>query len=215
MNTKTCPRCSRTLDVADFNWRNRARGRLQPYCRTCSRAYIRDHYRQNKAYYVDKAHTRNLSERAEIRRRLLLYLLAHPCVDCGDQDPVVLQFDHSDPILKTAEIGVLFRRGVSWRRIKAEIDKCLVRCANCHQRRTARQFGWYRLEAAALAPVAQLDRASVFGTEGLQVRSLSGAPLYRRECHGALWRSAYDLINAQGVAFALMATCLAVALALW
>src|SRR5437899_6762096 len=123
--------------------------------------------------------------------------------------------DHAEPMLKTAEIGVVFRRGVSWRRIKSEVDQCLVRCANCHQRRTARQFGWYRLEAAALAPVAQLDRASVFGTEGLQVRSLSGAPLYSRECQAALWRSACDLVNVRAVASALMATCLVLAVALW
>jgi hypothetical protein len=28
--------------------------------------------------------------------------------------------------------------------LKAEIAKCQVRCANCHRRRTAAQFGWWR-----------------------------------------------------------------------
>ena len=29
--------------------------------------------------------------------------------------------------------------------LKQEIAKCEVVCANCHRRRTAKQFGWYRL----------------------------------------------------------------------
>jgi hypothetical protein len=33
----------------------------------------------------------------------------------------------------------------SWNRIKEEIRKCDVRCANCHRLRTAKQFGWKRL----------------------------------------------------------------------
>src|SRR5438874_1769710 len=150
-----CRRCGQDLDLSEFNWKNRAKGTSQSYCKDCSRQYVRDHYLRNKRYYVGKAHTRNVSERTNIRHRLLEFLRAHPCVDCKEQDPVVLQFDHSDPSLKSAEVAVLFRRGVCWRRIKAEIDKCLVRCANCHQRRTARQFGWYRLWSIEFALVAQ------------------------------------------------------------
>src|SRR4030088_1727865 len=100
---KTCGRCGRNLALSEFNWKNHARGTWQSYCRLCSRQYLREHYLQNKTYYVGKAHARNVSERTEIRRRLLEYLCGHPCVDCGQQDPVVLQFDHADPSLKTAE----------------------------------------------------------------------------------------------------------------
>jgi hypothetical protein len=39
------------------------------------------------------------------------------------------------------------QHGMGWRTIEAEIAKCVVRCANDHRRRTARQFGWYRLLA--------------------------------------------------------------------
>ncbi len=64
---------------------------------------------------------------------------------CGEADLVVLQFDHQDPESKSSNVGELLRRRASWARIQAEIDKCDVRCANDHQRRTAIQFGWYRL----------------------------------------------------------------------
>jgi len=58
---------------------------------------------------------------------------------------VVLQFDHCELSDKSADVAILFKRRAPWARITAEIEKCVVRCANCHQRRTARQFGWYRL----------------------------------------------------------------------
>src|SRR4051812_27436400 len=111
---KTCGRCGRSLALSEFNWKHRAKGTWQSYCKSCHRQYLREHYLQNTAYYIGKAHARNLAERADIRHRLLDYLRTHPCVDCGQTDPVVLQFDHIDPTQKSAEIAVLVRRGVSW-----------------------------------------------------------------------------------------------------
>jgi hypothetical protein len=144
-DTKWCPRCGRTLEVAAFNFKERATGRRQPYCRECSRLYIREHYARNKAYYVKKAMARRPMERAAVHAQVLLYLAAHPCVDCGEADPVVLDFDHVDRATKNAEIGRMVAQSRTWRTIQAEIAKCVVRCANCHRRRTARLFGWYRL----------------------------------------------------------------------
>ena len=38
-----------------------------------------------------------------------------------------------------------------WIRVTAEIEKCDVRCGNCHRIRTAAQFGSYRLGEDVLA----------------------------------------------------------------
>ena len=174
---RTCTRCRRTLDEAEFNFKNRARGRLHSHCKSCSRALVRDHYSRNTEYYVNKAVARNRIRRRALLDQLIAYLQAHPCVDCGEDDPVVLDFDHVDPAAKTFDVATMIKDAWGWRTMEAEIAKCAVRCANCHRRRTARQFGWYRLASArSLAPVAQLDRAPVFGTGGLRVRSLPGAP---------------------------------------
>ena len=71
------------------------------------------------------------------------YLLEHPCVDCGEEDPIVLEFDHIDPSKKSKGIAVL-RGHVSMERLVKEMKKCIVRCSNCHRRKTAAQFGHYQ-----------------------------------------------------------------------
>lgn len=53
----------------------------------------------------------------------------------------MLQFDHRDPKDKSNHVGSLVSR--SRKRLEDEVGKCDVLCANCHARRTARQFGWY------------------------------------------------------------------------
>lgn len=83
--------------------------------------------------------------RRERRRRNLdyvhKYLLDHPCVDCGESDPIVLDFDH---VRGEKKENVSKRVRVSLEAVILEIAKCEVRCANCHRRKTARQFGYYR-----------------------------------------------------------------------
>ncbi len=61
----------------------------------------------------------------------------HPCVDCGESDIRVLQFDHTDPAAKITEVSQLLRNA-SWPRVLMEIEKCEVRCGNCHRRKTLR-----------------------------------------------------------------------------
>lgn len=61
-------------------------------------------------------------------------------MDCGEKDPVVLEFDHIDPAAKSFEIGNMTRIGWGLERLLAEAEKCDVVCANCHRRRTAKQF---------------------------------------------------------------------------
>ena len=66
------------------------------------------------------------------------YLREHPCVLCGEADPVVLDFDHLRD--KVREMMLIVK--VSGRaNLVAEIEKCRVLCANCHRRQTAEGAG--------------------------------------------------------------------------
>lgn len=79
--------------------------------------------------------------RARLRCRLWLkeYLRLNPCVDCGQTDIRVLEFDHRDPARKVANVGRMARSGVSVEAVIREVAKCDVRCANCHRIRTIKE----------------------------------------------------------------------------
>ena len=115
--------------------------------------YAQSHYAANRQLYIDRAKASRIRVRDENKRLLVQFLLEHPCSDCGEADPVVLQFDHiaSD---KTANIGRMLSAGLCWRTIKAEMDKCEVVCANCHFRRTAKRHGGWLKATFSPAGVA-------------------------------------------------------------
>lgn len=72
---------------------------------------------------------------------VLEYLMTHPCVDCGESAPVVLEFDHVKGN-KVSSISAMVSAGRAIAVIQAEISKCEVRCANCHRAKTVTQLGW-------------------------------------------------------------------------
>jgi helix-turn-helix protein len=134
---RRCSRCERTLPASAFNRHDR--GRRQWWCRECFKSYFQDRGER----HLEQVKAGKRRRQAEGRDLIRRYLETYPCVDCGEADPLVLEFDH----LRDK------RAAVSWLRVTAhgrpalleEISKCEVACANCHRRRTARRAGWWRL----------------------------------------------------------------------
>jgi hypothetical protein len=133
---KLCGSCGRDLPVAAFS---RAGAGLQHWCRECFRDYFR---RRGDAHrrQVEASRRRRV---AAAREFMAGYLRTHHCVDCGEPDPRVLDFDHVGA--KHELVSALVARGAPQARIESEIAVCEVRCANCHRRVTARRAGWSRL----------------------------------------------------------------------
>lgn len=73
---------------------------------------------------------------------IVAYLREHCCVDCGEDDIRVLDFDHLPGVAKRASVVAMALDGLSWSAVAEEMGKC--RCANCHRRRTAERAGTYR-----------------------------------------------------------------------
>jgi hypothetical protein len=138
--SKRCPKCRVELPLSQFTCGST--GRTSSYCKPCMSLYCRHHYVNNS-----EAHNARRSEARKLYRKrnrayVVEHLRTHPCVDCGEPDPVVLEFDHVDPKSKEFSMAYLSRTGCPLDQLKREMAKCVVRCVQCHRRRTARQFGW-------------------------------------------------------------------------
>ncbi|MGH9199497.1 MAG: hypothetical protein ACRD1T_27675, partial [Acidimicrobiia bacterium] len=143
---RRCSRCGELKALADFAFRNISAGLKGHYCRSCQADYRREHYKANRPDYITRAMEEARLRKQDVLLLLHAYLREHPCVDCGESEPVLLDFDHVRD--KDCEIATMIRAGRPWADIEREIAKCEVRCANCHARKTARQDGWYKLDSA-------------------------------------------------------------------
>lgn len=54
------------------------------------------------------------------------------CAECGENHTATLHFHHRDPQAKDFNLSEAVRKGYSIERIKREVAKCIVLCANCH-----------------------------------------------------------------------------------
>lgn len=143
---KTCGRCSELKPIEEFAWRRRGRGQRDNYCRSCRSAYGKEHYAANRQRYIDQAQRRKQALAEERAIYLIDFFRSNPCSDCGETDPVVLEFDHYRDD-KSFNIGAELRNR-NWQSILDEIAKCDVVCANCHRRRTGRRRGFVRAVVA-------------------------------------------------------------------
>ena len=139
---KVCGTCKQLKSIRNFGFRDKAKKTHRSYCKACQNTNSKRHYAEHLDYYRKKARKRNISVTNENYEKLYAYLREHPCVDCGERDITVLEFDHTDPTDKKNAVTELVRGAYKWETVLEEIAKCTVLCCNCHRRRTAIQFNW-------------------------------------------------------------------------
>ncbi|HYD10954.1 MAG TPA: hypothetical protein VEA78_12710 [Acidimicrobiales bacterium] len=145
---KRCTFCKKRKPLDEFHRNRSSKDGRQNRCKPCNIERNKRWYREHpeaRQRRMDGYARRRKNERAD---QVYEYLLAHPCVDCGEADPVVLEFDHLRDKLRS--VSAMVSAHMSWTRIAAEIEKCDVVCANCHRRRTASRGGWHRVLRAAI-----------------------------------------------------------------
>ena len=158
---KVCPRCQIPKELStEFNSEGK-------YCKVCHNEKGREWRLKNPEKYkqsqnkecarrkplrkgketiiIDYSLFKSTNFFYQKRRKLnnylwiLEYLKTHPCVDCGESDPVILEFDHVRGEKKFNISHVLHQNALLG--IQEEVKKCDIRCANCHRKRTAKVAG--------------------------------------------------------------------------
>ena len=114
METKICSKCGKELPIEDFYWRNKAKGQRRSQCKNCHNNYVKTMYGK--------------------KQEDIEFLKAQcKCAKCGDSRGYVLDFHHKDPSVKEDTVSRLVSNNAPLSKIKEEIDKCVVLCANCHR----------------------------------------------------------------------------------
>jgi DNA-directed RNA polymerase subunit RPC12/RpoP len=131
MATKVCTKCGQEKDINEFGWERRFKRYAQ--CKTCRVEKRMEYYENNKEKELAYKWDRQIKQREKARAYVTEYLNTHPCVDCGETDYIVLTFDHVRGTKKMA-LSQMVNQGYSITALQAEIDKCEVRCHNCHHR---------------------------------------------------------------------------------
>ena len=139
MGTKVCTRCHLEKDISEFGWERLFQKRASQ-CKQCRVEVRMQYYDENKEKELEYKWKRQLEKREEARIYVVNYLSNHPCVGIDPEgcpyhetDPSVLTFDHVRGIKKMA-ISQMVNQGYSIKALQEEIDKCEVRCHNCHHR---------------------------------------------------------------------------------
>lgn len=141
MRMKWCPGCEDHKPIEEFAPNKARKDGVQSHCRTHHRANQRKHYQTHAEAERERSRQNSAAYREEIRGRIRAYLEAHPCVDCGETDPDVLEFDHVEGE-KHYNVAAMAGMRLSWATILQEIWKCVVRCANCHRKRHQVERRW-------------------------------------------------------------------------
>lgn len=123
--------CGEKIDNNEVS-RRRGSNVLPELCPRCRYKHIQNE--SSKKY--------NKKMKLSNSRYIEKYLKNHPCVDCGETDPACLTFDHVHGS-KCFDVGHVISRSYKTTTIAKEIEKCEVRCFNCHMLKTAKSNNWW------------------------------------------------------------------------
>ena len=132
---KVCPSCNTFKSFSDFHKDRSAKTGLTYYCKECANSKARQNHKKRSS---DKSWVSNRREKQKQSARdaklKAIRYLGDICFDCGvSYPPYVYDIHHLDGSTKLDNPSRLLRG--DWEVAKAELDKCVLLCANCHRER--------------------------------------------------------------------------------
>ena len=142
MQEKKCSKCKIFKQLSEFNKASKRKDGLQLQCKECVHFTAKCYYNNNKDAQLKRVLKQKHKRLLIAQKYIIKYLEEHFCVDCGENNLLVLEFDHRRD--KKNDVCKMINLGFSIKNIALEIEKCEVRCSNCHKIRTHKEQKSYR-----------------------------------------------------------------------
>lgn len=141
-------------------------------CKTCNSDWVRGRYAKNKKSHYENVRRSRAARAIFLREMVAKIKIEKGCKDCGYRTHAeALEFDHLPQNLKIENVSILVAKGVAVAKILAEIEKCDVRCANCHRVIT------HKRRNSKLLGCSSVGSSTELLTPPSQVRSLPSQPI--------------------------------------
>jgi hypothetical protein len=141
--TKFCSPCNSDLDIDEFRIDNKKTGRRHSCCKECQKKYAKKYYKEYYSVHIDEYTKTRKHRRRTTQEKIFELLVDKHCVDCGESNPLTLDFDHVSG-KKVFSISKSYHK--RWEIVEKELQKCIIRCANCHRIKTAKERNHARVK---------------------------------------------------------------------
>jgi len=139
---KTCTSCKQEKSLDSFGFRNKSKGLLASKCKQCQKEYYAVRWASGK---IKESNYQAKAKRVKAAQDYLWgILIQSKCWDCGERNPIVLEFDHLKD--KTKDVSKMVSQNYGVETIRKEVNKCDVVCANCHKIRTSTRGNHWRYQ---------------------------------------------------------------------
>lgn len=129
---KKCYTCKSLKEESEFNKNKGRADGLNSICKKCSQERSRQYYSDNRQLHIKNANKNRDRYRAELKVELDI-IKSRGCKFCDEKEPACMDFHHIDPSKKEYLVSKLWGM-VSKKKLKKELDKCVVVCSNCHRK---------------------------------------------------------------------------------
>jgi hypothetical protein len=129
MKTKLCTKCSKRKPAKEFAKRKNTKDGLQYICRPCQSVAQKSNYKKTRNAVIAAV----LDRKKKLTEEFKEWKQTLCCVKCGEDDPSCLDFHHIDPSKKDFQISKVIM-SLHSDKLKQELQKCAVVCANCHRK---------------------------------------------------------------------------------
>lgn len=129
MDKKICGKCKIEKSINEFSFKNKRKNIRHNACKDCWKEIRKISYEKDKSV-TRKRNRRNKNKNQKWYNE---YKSNLRCNRCPETHISCLEFHHNDPTEKEFNVSTLIGT-YSIEKIREEIEKCEVLCANCHRK---------------------------------------------------------------------------------